>query len=126
LSIFCQVGFEVVELIDPHRDLRDTGVDYVDVREDRAVFSNRADERARDRLSIKSCNRGDSSSPVFAQSMYDRNVKAAASAEITVTNDALTRVIRTSEGSPKSSSAHTIRSVIKARGEISRCRIPRM
>jgi uncharacterized protein YfaS (alpha-2-macroglobulin family) len=53
------------------------GVDYVDVREDRAIFFLTAPTSALEiDYQIKSCNRGEFIvPPVFAQSMYDRNVK---------------------------------------------------
>jgi uncharacterized protein YfaS (alpha-2-macroglobulin family) len=53
------------------------GVDYVDVREDRAVFFATASTSALEiNYQIKSCNRGKFVvPPVFAGSMYDRNVK---------------------------------------------------
>ncbi len=54
-----------------------TGVDYVDLREDRAVFFATATDHALEiNYQIKSCNRGEFTiPPVFAASMYDRNVK---------------------------------------------------
>ncbi len=54
------------------------GVDYADVREDRAIFFVTAPTDALEiDYQIKSCNRGQFIvPPVFAQSMYDRNVKA--------------------------------------------------
>src|SRR5205085_572932 len=54
-----------------------SGVDYVDVREDRAVFFTTASDRALEiNYQIKSTNRGDFVvPPVFAGSMYDRKVK---------------------------------------------------
>ena len=53
------------------------GVDYVDVREDRAVFFTTATDHALEiNYQIKSCNRGQfTTPPVFAAAMYDRNVK---------------------------------------------------
>jgi alpha-2-macroglobulin len=53
------------------------GIDYVDVREDRAVFFGTAPRAALQiDYDIKSCNRGEFIvPPVFAQSMYDRGVK---------------------------------------------------
>ena len=55
-----------------------TGVDYVEVREDRAVFfATIPKETLEITYQIKSCNRGNFVvPPVFAESMYDRNVKA--------------------------------------------------
>ncbi|MGE5208907.1 MAG: hypothetical protein ACM3KL_06185, partial [Alphaproteobacteria bacterium] len=64
------------------------GVDYVDVREDRAIFFVTAPTDALEiDYQIKSCNRGQFIvPPVFAQSMYDRNVKARGiGGKITVT-----------------------------------------
>ncbi len=64
------------------------GVDYVDVREDRAIFFVTAPTDAlKIDYQIKSCNRGRFIvPPVFAQSMYDRNVKArGVGGKITVT-----------------------------------------
>jgi uncharacterized protein YfaS (alpha-2-macroglobulin family) len=54
------------------------GVDYVEVREDRAVFYATVPEQTLEiTYQIKSCNRGSFVvPPVFAESMYDRNVKA--------------------------------------------------
>jgi alpha-2-macroglobulin len=54
------------------------GVDYVEVREDRAVFfATVPAETLEITYQIKSCNRGNFVvPPVFAESMYDRNVKA--------------------------------------------------
>jgi uncharacterized protein YfaS (alpha-2-macroglobulin family) len=54
------------------------GVDYVEVREDRAVFyATVPTEILEITYQIKSCNRGSFVvPPVFAESMYDRNVKA--------------------------------------------------
>jgi uncharacterized protein YfaS (alpha-2-macroglobulin family) len=54
------------------------GVDYVEVREDRAVFfATIPTETIEITYQIKSCNRGNFVvPPVFAESMYDRNVKA--------------------------------------------------
>jgi uncharacterized protein YfaS (alpha-2-macroglobulin family) len=54
------------------------GVDYVEVREDRAVFfATIPTETLEITYQIKSCNRGNFVvPPVFAESMYDRNVKA--------------------------------------------------
>jgi uncharacterized protein YfaS (alpha-2-macroglobulin family) len=53
------------------------GVDYVDVREDRAIFyASVPNETFEITYQIKSCNRGTFVvPPVFAESMYDRNVK---------------------------------------------------
>lgn len=55
-----------------------SGVDYVEVREDRAVFfATIPTETLEITYQIKSCNRGEFVvPPVFAESMYDRNVKA--------------------------------------------------
>jgi uncharacterized protein YfaS (alpha-2-macroglobulin family) len=53
------------------------GVDYVDVREDRVVFFVTASTNALEiNYQIKSSNRGEFTvPPVFAESMYERNVK---------------------------------------------------
>jgi len=64
------------------------GVDYVDAREDRAVFFATASKSALEiNYQIKSCNRGEFVvPPVFAGSMYDRNVKGqGVGGHITVT-----------------------------------------
>jgi uncharacterized protein YfaS (alpha-2-macroglobulin family) len=54
------------------------GVDYVEVREDRAVFfATVPTETLEITYQVKSCNRGNFVvPPVFAESMYDRKVKA--------------------------------------------------
>ena len=54
-----------------------SGVDYVDLREDRAVFFATVPVYALEiNYQIKSCNRGEFVvPPVFAESMYERNVK---------------------------------------------------
>ena len=65
-----------------------SGVDYVDVREDRAVFFATATEHALEiNYQIKPDNRGEFVvPPVFAGSMYDRKVKAlGVGGHITVT-----------------------------------------
>jgi uncharacterized protein YfaS (alpha-2-macroglobulin family) len=64
------------------------GIDFVEVREDRAVFFGMAPDSALEiDYQIKSCNRGEFTvPPVFAESMYDRNVKArGVGGHITVT-----------------------------------------
>jgi uncharacterized protein YfaS (alpha-2-macroglobulin family) len=70
-------GFEVVgsSLRPGVSSIRNT--DYVDVREDRAIFFGTALPSAREiEYEIKSCNRGEFIvPPVFAESMYERNVK---------------------------------------------------
>ena len=81
-------GFEVVSssLIPGVSEIK--GVDYVDVREDRAVFFVTAPTNALEiDYQIKSDNRGDFIvPPVFAQSMYDRNLKGrGVGGKITVT-----------------------------------------
>ena len=70
-------GFEVVDSSLRPRVLSIHGIDYVDVREDRAVFFGTASRSALQiDYDIKSCNRGEFIvPPVFAQSMYDRGVK---------------------------------------------------
>jgi uncharacterized repeat protein (TIGR01451 family) len=65
------------------------GFDYVDVREDRAVFFGTIGTRVREvTYQIKPTNRGDFAvPPTFAESMYDRTIKARALAgKITVTD----------------------------------------
>ena len=70
-------GFEVIDPSARTGASPMNGVDYVDVREDRAVFFVTAPANALEiDYQIKSCNRGQFVvPPVFAQSMYDRNVK---------------------------------------------------
>jgi uncharacterized protein YfaS (alpha-2-macroglobulin family) len=71
-------GFEVVGTSLSPGISSITGVDYVEVREDRAVFfATIPAETLEITYQIKSCNRGNFVvPPVFAESMYDRNVKA--------------------------------------------------
>jgi uncharacterized protein YfaS (alpha-2-macroglobulin family) len=81
-------GFEVVDSSARTGASSINGVDYVDVREDRAVFFVTAPTNALEiDYQIKSCNRGQFIvPPVFAQSMYDRNVKGrGVGGKITVT-----------------------------------------
>ena len=64
------------------------GIDYVEVREDRAVFFGTASESVLEiNYQIKSSNRGEFIvPPVFAESMYERNVKGrGVGGKITVT-----------------------------------------
>jgi alpha-2-macroglobulin len=70
-------GFEVVDSSARTGVCPMRGVDYVDVREDRAVFFASAPVYATEvDYQIKSCNRGEFIvPPIFAESMYDRNVK---------------------------------------------------
>jgi len=70
-------GFEVVDSSLRPGVSSIHGIDYVDVREDRAVFFGTATRSALQiDYDIKSCNRGEFVvPPVFAQSMYDRGVK---------------------------------------------------
>jgi uncharacterized protein YfaS (alpha-2-macroglobulin family) len=70
-------GFEVVDSSVHAGICSKPGVDYVDLREDRAVFFATAPIRTLEiEYKIKSCNRGEFIvPPVFAESMYDRNVK---------------------------------------------------
>ena len=70
-------GFEVVGSSLQPGVSSTTGVDYVDVREDRAVFFATASDSALEiNYQIKSPNRGEFVvPPVFAESMYERNVK---------------------------------------------------
>jgi alpha-2-macroglobulin len=71
-------GFEVVSSSLSPGISEISGVDYVEVREDRAVFyATVPPETLEITYQIKSCNRGNFVvPPVFAESMYDRNVKA--------------------------------------------------
>jgi len=71
-------GFEVVGTSLSPGISSINGVDYVEVREDRAVFfATVPAETLEITYQIKSCNRGNFVvPPVFAESMYDRNVKA--------------------------------------------------
>src|SRR5256886_1519952 len=81
-------GFEVVDSSARIGASSISGVDYVDVREDRTVFFVTAPTKTLEiDYQIKSCNRGlFIVPPVFAQSMYDRNVKGrGVGGKITVT-----------------------------------------
>jgi uncharacterized protein YfaS (alpha-2-macroglobulin family) len=81
-------GFEVVDSSIHTGAGATPGVDYVDVREDRAVFFVTAPTNALEiDYQIKSDNRGDFIlPPVFAQSMYQRNIKGrGVGGKITVT-----------------------------------------
>jgi len=81
-------GFEIVDSSARTGPCGIRGVDYVDVREDRAVFFVTAPSNALEiDYQIKSCNRGSFVvPPVFAESMYDRNVKGrGVGGKITVT-----------------------------------------
>jgi alpha-2-macroglobulin len=71
-------GFEVVSSSLAPGISSINGVDYVEVREDRAVFyATVPAETLEITYQIKSCNRGNFVvPPVFAESMYDRNLKA--------------------------------------------------
>ena len=71
-------GFEIVSSSLSPGISSINGVDYVEVREDRAVFfATVPTETLEITYQIKSCNRGQFIvPPVFAESMYDRNVKA--------------------------------------------------
>jgi uncharacterized protein YfaS (alpha-2-macroglobulin family) len=81
-------GFEVVDT-SVHAGVSTlAGVDYVDLREDRAVFFATVPASALEiDYQIKSCNRGEFVvPPVFAASMYDRSVKGrGVGGHITVT-----------------------------------------
>jgi uncharacterized protein YfaS (alpha-2-macroglobulin family) len=70
-------GFEVVSSSLSPGVSSIKGIDYVDVREDRAIFyATVPTETLEITYQIKSCNRGTFVvPPVFAESMYDRNVK---------------------------------------------------
>lgn len=81
-------GFEVVSSSLTPGVSSIKGVDYVEVREDRAIFyASIPNETLEITYQIKSCNRGNFVvPPVFAESMYDRNVKARGlGGKITVT-----------------------------------------
>ena len=81
-------GFEVVDTSVHAGVCAKPGVDYIDLREDRAVFFATAPVYALEiDYKIKSCNRGEFVvPPVFAQSMYDRNIKGrGVGGKITVT-----------------------------------------
>jgi len=85
---FLPGGFEVVDSSIHTGTCATPGVDYVDVREDRAVFFVTAPTNALEiDYQIKSSNRGNFIiPPVFAQSMYDRNIKGRGiGGKITVT-----------------------------------------
>ena len=71
-------GFEIVSSSLSPGISSINGVDYVEVREDRAVFFATVPTQTLEiTYQIKSCNRGQFTvPPVFAESMYDRNVKA--------------------------------------------------
>jgi len=81
-------GFEIIDSSTRTGASTIHGVNYVDVREDRAVFFVTAPPNALEiDYQIKSCNRGQFIiPPVFAQSMYDRKVKGCGvGGKITVT-----------------------------------------
>jgi len=71
-------GFEIVDSTLRGGPSTVHGVDYVDIREDRALFYATVPESALEiDYQIKSVNRGEFTvPPPFAESMYDRNVKA--------------------------------------------------
>jgi uncharacterized protein YfaS (alpha-2-macroglobulin family) len=70
-------GFEVVGSSLQPGVSSTNGIDYVDVREDRAVFFGTASGSVLEiNYQIKSTNRGEFVvPPVFAESMYERKVK---------------------------------------------------
>ncbi|MDB6147312.1 MAG: uncharacterized protein JWO45_976 [Spartobacteria bacterium] len=81
-------GFEIVDSSVRRGPCGIAGVDYVDVREDRAVFFATVPVHGLEiNYKIKSCNRGEFVvPPVFAESMYDRNLKGRGmGGKITVT-----------------------------------------
>ena len=81
-------GFEIVDSSLRAGVSAVNGVDYVDLREDRAVFFASAPSRTLEiNYRIKSCNRGNFVvPPVFAESMYERNIKGrGVGGRITVT-----------------------------------------
>jgi uncharacterized protein YfaS (alpha-2-macroglobulin family) len=71
-------GFEVLDSSTRAGACPKPGIDYVDVREDRCVFFATVPVQGLEiDYTIKSCNRGKFVvPPVFAESMYQRNVKA--------------------------------------------------
>ena len=71
-------GFEVVDSSARTGTCTNRGIDYVDVREDRVNFFATVPVQGLDiDYIIKSCNRGKFTvPPAFAESMYERNVKA--------------------------------------------------
>jgi hypothetical protein len=71
-------GFEIVDSTLHGGPSSVHGVDYVDLREDRALFYATVPESALEiDYQIKSCNRGEFTvPPPFAESMYDRGIKA--------------------------------------------------
>lgn len=81
-------GFEILDTSLRGGTSTIAGIDYVDLREDRAVFFATVPVSALEiDYQIKSCNRGEFVvPPVFAGSMYDRTVKArGVGGHITVT-----------------------------------------
>ena len=81
-------GFEVIDSSARSGACPKPGVDYVDVREDRVVFFATVPVQGLEiDYAIKSCNRGNFVvPPVFAESMYERHVKACGlGGKITVT-----------------------------------------
>ena len=71
-------GFEVIDSSARSGASSKTGIEYVDVREDRVNFFATVPVQGLEiDYLIKSCNRGNFVvPPVFAESMYQRNVKA--------------------------------------------------
>jgi hypothetical protein len=71
-------GFEVMDSSARTGACPKSGVDYVDVREDRVIFFATVPVQGLEiDYTIKSCNRGNFVvPPVFAESMYERNMKA--------------------------------------------------
>jgi alpha-2-macroglobulin len=71
-------GFEVVDSTARTGACSKSGIDYVDVREDRVVFFAEVPVQGIDiDYTIKSCNRGTFVvPPVFAESMYDHKIRA--------------------------------------------------
>jgi uncharacterized protein YfaS (alpha-2-macroglobulin family) len=81
-------GFEAVDSSVRTGASSNAGVDYVDVREDRVIFFATVPVSGLELdYTIKSCNRGTFTiPPAFAESMYQRNVKASGlGGKITVT-----------------------------------------
>jgi hypothetical protein len=81
-------GFEVMDSSVRTGASPNSGIDYVDVREDRVVFFATVPVSGIDiDYTIKSCNRGTFVvPPAFAESMYERRVKACGvGGKITVT-----------------------------------------
>ena len=91
LSIFSRSGFELAAGARCNQGTAGlAGFDYVDVREDRVVFFGNVGPRVREvTYQIKPTNRGEFVlPPTFAESMYDRNIRARALASKVTVEDA--------------------------------------